>query len=122
MRNNIFVCVFFFFSFTSIAQFNNFKAEFSTTYNKHPNIPKGLLEAIAYNKTHLQNLEGTEQSCIGLPTYFGPMGIVKDGKNYFQNTADIIVKFSGKSKEDILNNPAINIESYALALENLTKN
>ena len=122
MRNNIFVCVFFFFSFTSIVQFNNFKAEFSTTYNKHPNIPKGLLEAIAYNKTHLQNLEGTEQSCIGLPTYFGPMGIVKDGKNYFQNTADIITELSGYPKEDILKNPNINIVSYAIALENLTQN
>ena len=122
MRNNIFACIFFFLSLTAFAQFNNFRAEFTSAYSNHPAIPKGLLEAISYNKTHLQNLEGKEQSCMGLPTYFGPMGIVKDGKNYFQNTADIIVKFSGKSKEDILNNPAINIESYALALENLTKN
>jgi hypothetical protein len=37
---------------------------------------------------------------------FGLMGIVKDGKNYFQNTVDIIVKFSRKSKEDILKRAA----------------
>ena len=122
MRNNIFVCIFFFFSFTSIAQLNNFKAKFSTTYNKHPNIQKGVLEAISYNKTHLQNLEGTKQSCIGLPTYFGPMGIVEDGKGYFKNTVDIISELSGKKKEDILNNPNINMVSYAIALENLTQN
>jgi len=122
MRNNIFAFIFFFLSLTSFAQFNNFKAEFTSAYNNHTDIPKGLLEAISYSKTHLQNLEGTEQSCMGLPSYFGPMGIVEDGKGYFKNTADIITELSGYPKEDILKNPNINIASYALALENLTQN
>ena len=122
MRNNIFACIFFFLSLTAFAQFNNFRAEFTSAYSNHPAIPKGLLEAISYNKTHLQNLEGKEQSCMGLPTYFGPMGIVEDGKNYFKNTADIIAELSGYPKEDILKNPNINMVSYAIALGNLTQN
>ena len=123
MKKKVFLLVFFtFFSLFSFAQFNNFKAEFTSSYNKHPNIPKGILEAISYTKTHMQNLDGIAQNCMGLPTYFGPMGIVEDGKNYFQNTADIIAELSEENIESILNNPAINIESYALALENLTQN
>jgi hypothetical protein len=59
---------------------------------------------------------------MGLPTYFEPMGIVEDGKNYFKNTADIIAELSGYPKEDILKNPNINMVSYAIALENLTQN
>ena len=123
MRKKVSLWVFFtFFSLFSFAQFNNFKAEFTSSYNKNPNIPKGILEAISYTKTHMQNLDGTEQSCIGMPTYFGPMGIVENGKKYFKNTVDIIAELSEKTKEDILKSPAINIESYALALDELAKN
>ena len=85
MKKKVFLLVFFtFFSLFSFAQFNNFKAEFTSSYNKNPNIPKGILEAISYTKTHMQNLDGILQNCMGLPAYFGPMGIVEDGKNYFQ--------------------------------------
>ena len=63
MRNNIFVCIFFFFSLTSIAQFNNFKAEFSTTYNK--NEPRQIKEIEKY----LMNWEGEGKNLILVTHY-----------------------------------------------------
>ena len=101
MKNKISTLLFFLFSVNCIAQFNNFKTEFSAAYNNHQNIPKGLLEAISYSKTHLQNLDGKAQSCARLPSYFGPMAIVEDGKDYFKNTADIIAELSiGQNRLD----------------------
>ncbi|MBC8266908.1 MAG: N-acetylmuramoyl-L-alanine amidase [Flavobacteriales bacterium] len=121
MKINIFTFLFTFLSLSTFAQFNNFKTEFASAYSYHSNIPKGLLEAISYNKTHIQNLDEVDQSCAEIPSYFGPMGIVEDGKGYFKNTADIIAELSEENIESILKNPAVNIESYAMALENLTQ-
>ena len=65
MRKKVSLWVFFtFFSLFSFAQFNNFKAEFTSSYNKNPNIPKGILEAISYTKIHMKNLDRTVEKKI----------------------------------------------------------
>ncbi len=80
------------FYFNAFSQFSNFKEEFENAYSEHKNIPKGLLEAISYSKTHFQNLDNKLQGCSDLPIYYGPMAIVKDGKKYF--IKGVSLKFS----------------------------
>jgi hypothetical protein len=50
MRNNIFACIFFFLSLTAFAQFNNFRAEFTSAYSNHPAIQKDFLKQFPTTK------------------------------------------------------------------------
>jgi len=72
---NIITSLIFILCFLNIfSQSNNFTEAFKASYSENPNIPKGLLEAISYSKTHIKNIDTTMQlSCIGLPSIYGPM-------------------------------------------------
>jgi len=51
-------------------------------------VPLGMLEAVAFTNSrffHITHNSGDAESCIGLPKYYGVMGLVKNGKNYFRN-------------------------------------
>jgi hypothetical protein len=77
MRNNIFACIFFFLSLTAFAQFNNFRAEFTSTYSNHPAIPKGLLEAISYNKNTFAKFGGNRAKLYRITHLLWPNGNCK---------------------------------------------
>jgi N-acetylmuramoyl-L-alanine amidase/Secretion system C-terminal sorting domain/Fibronectin type III domain len=62
-------------------------AAFAQAYTMHPNLPKGLLEAMAESASHTQNLAPTE----GMdhhhgPERFGLFALIEDGEGYFKNT------------------------------------
>src|ERR1035437_11199140 len=108
MRKNISILLFLFIAFKlSAEQFpqkpdvlpeNQFFAFFAKAYQAHPSIPKGILEAVAYTNSrfhHITHNVNDEESCIGLPKSYGVMGLIADGKNYFQNNLSIISIFSG---------------------------
>jgi len=99
---------------------NNFSAYFAKAYQQHPSIPKGVLEAVAYTNSrfhHITHNAGDAESCMGLPKYYGVMGLVADGKNYFRNNLTLVSSFSGISVDEIINNPEKNILAYAKAYE-----
>ncbi len=99
---------------------NNFASIFAKAYQLHPGIPPGVLEAIAYTNSHFHHITheaGEEGSCVGLPKYYGVMGLVADGKKYFRNNLTLISDLSGISVEEIILSPEKNILAFASAYE-----
>jgi len=98
------------------------KPYFEQAYLHYPTIPKGILEAVSYTNTrfyHITHHPGSDESCMGLPKYYGVMGLVQDGKNYFRNNLITISDLSGVSVEDINTNPEKNILAYAAAYHSI---
>ena len=96
---------------------NIYEAEFSAAYSAHPEIPKGVLEAVAYNRSNFRFLDETElESCTGLPKSFGVFGLVEDGEGYFSNTILLVAELSGRDVSTIKTNPATHILAYADAI------
>jgi hypothetical protein len=116
----------------SISENNYWEVNPSKTYNLYfqeayqtfPNIPKGILESIAYTNTHLRDIKPDIEnpSCLGLPSYYGVMGLVTDGKGYFKNNLQTIALLSGYSVEQIQQDAYINIMAFAKAYSLLMEN
>ncbi len=100
---------------------NQFEKHFEEAYSTYPSIPKGILESIAYTKTHIQHIEPEYgiPSCSGIPFHFGVMGLVENGKNYFRNSLERVASISKYDSENIKNDPRINILAFAKAYNEL---
>ncbi len=96
---------------------HEYDAYFAEAYEQNPSIPKGLLEAIAFNTTRLKHIDpdNTIPSCIGLPKYYGVMGLVENGKNYFRNNLQTVAELSGITAKDIKESPRHSILAFAAA-------
>lgn len=103
------------------AQTTPYAEYFEEAYQSYPSVPPGLLESVAWTNTRIRHLTPT-QSCQELPLYYGVMGLVKDGKGYFQNSLNTISQLSGYSQEDIITSPRISILAYAKAYSILQVN
>ena len=104
--------------FSQLREFDNpFEEGFKTAYQTYSEIPNGLLEAVAYNRTNLRHISSNEQeSCTGLPQTFGVFGFVEDGKGYFSNTLEQFSETSNVDAELLKIDPNTQIEAYAIAL------
>jgi N-acetyl-anhydromuramyl-L-alanine amidase AmpD len=94
---------------------------FSEAYQLYPDVPKGLLEAVAYSNTHIRHITPAIEpaSCSGMPFFYGVMGLVLDGKNYFRENLKQVSTLSGISTQEIISNPRKNILSYAAAYQSI---
>ena len=104
-----------------VAQDTPFAAYFEEAYELHPSVPRGLLEAVAYTNTRLKHVQPTP-SCQEVPSYYGVMGLVEDGKGYFQNNLLKVAALSGYAVAEIKRDPRINILAYAAAYAKLQQN
>ena len=96
---------------------NIYVEDFAQAYAEHPEIPNGLLEAVAYNRTNIRHLSENElESCTGLPRSLGVFGLIEDGKGYFSNTLQLVSELSGYHLADVKSNPHTQILAYADAL------
>ena len=99
---------------------NPYQQEFEEAYALHAEIPKGILEAVVYNRSNFRNIDQDElESCTGLPKSMGLFGLVEDGKGYFNNTLHVVSELSGIDLESIRSDEATQIKAYAQALEAL---
>lgn len=107
------------------------KKFFDEAYKAYPSVPKGCLEAVAYNNSrfvHLSDSNYYSDETSDIPRSYGVMGLVKNGKNYFRENLKYISKLSGIAEDKILSDTKANIISYAAAFEiisqekNITKN
>jgi hypothetical protein len=107
--------------FAVIAQQNNYRQEFNLAYNACNTIPRGMLEAVAWNNTHIRHIDFNNEieSCTGMPRYYGVMGLIADGKNYFNKTLSLVASLSGIPEQEIINSPEKNILAYAKAFQQL---
>lgn len=100
---------------------NPYKKEFNDAYVTYPNIPRGLLEAVAWTNTRFTHLQPDEdaETCTGMPQAYGVMGLYKDGRGYFENTLTAVTEATDYTETEVLQQPAINILAYAQALNQL---
>ncbi len=97
---------------------NSYQSSFTEAYQLYPNIPAGLLEAISYNQTRMTHLtESMDSSCTGMPQYLGVMGLIENGKGYFNENLKFISIVSGKEINVLKQNPEEEIMAYALAFD-----
>jgi hypothetical protein len=96
---------------------SDYRTYFEEAYRNWPNLPKGILESVAYTNTRIRHLSPSleHESCMGLPHYIGVMGLIEDGKDYFNNNLMLIADLSEYPVEQIKNDPRINILAYAKA-------
>ncbi len=97
---------------------NNYAAFFNTAYQLHPEIPRGILEAVSFCNTHFNHIQHASvhpEGCTGIPNVYGVMGLTLDGQNYFENNLVIVSYLSGVSISDIISDPEKNILAYAAA-------
>src|SRR3990167_8626655 len=88
----LFFCVFIFCS-KADAGYQQAKIYFNQAYSDFNTLPKGILEAVSWHQTRIENISVHEiPSCSGMPLILGYMGLVVDGKSYFNSTAAIIAK------------------------------
>ena len=101
---------------------NEFEAGFSSAYAAYPEIPKGLLESVAYNRSRIRNLSEAEPaSCTGLPQSIGLFGLIADGKDYFSNTIQLVSDLSETNVQTLKSDPNTQILAYANALDGLSE-
>lgn len=103
---------------------NKYATYFAEAYRKYPRIPAGVLEAIAYTNTRIQHIRPYsefDKNCQKLPQYYGVMGLVEDGKGYFNENLADVARYSGYSEESIKENPRINILAYAATYDALQR-
>jgi len=94
---------------------NIYQVDFTTAYSLYPQIPKGILEGVAFTQTHFKNIQNPTDACIGLPSVTGVMGLTENGQGYFRENLRLISDLSGYSIQDVKTNPSINILAYAKA-------
>lgn len=93
---------------------NNYQSSFEQAYQQNPGIPRGILEAVAYNNSRMWHIPAdARESCTGMPKAFGVMGLILDGKNWFIENLKTVSELSGYSVNDIINSPDISIKAYA---------
>ena len=121
----LFLLVFTYFNSFSqtIKNRETYKKDFAEAYKQNLTIPAGLLEAVAWNNTRIRHISHIDESCKKgqLPFFYGVMGLVLNGQDYFKNNLITISKLSGYSKEEIIKSPRINILAYAKAYSHLQK-
>lgn len=97
---------------------NEYSKSFDKAYSLHPEIPRGMLEAVAFCNTrfiHITHPTSEQASCTGIPKVYGVMGLTLDGKNYFFNNLQLVSDLSMISANDIISDPEQNILAYAAA-------
>ena len=102
--------------FTPVTEYNS---AFQAVYARHPKIPRGILEAVAHQNTHMRHLspEEIKPACNGMPPVYGIMGLMPNGKNWFKNNLITVSQLSGMNPDLILSSPENSVEAYARAFE-----
>lgn len=66
---------------------HEFDGDFASAYAGFQDVPLGILEAFAYSRTRLTNLDPNEiHSCTDIPKAHGVFGLIDDPTHYFKNT------------------------------------
>lgn len=109
--------VFLVFPFLTIAQY---EAYFQSAYEQNPQVPHGLLEAVAFTNTHIRNITKEDQpSCSGMPLPYGVMGLFDNGGGYFIENGKIVAELSGIPVNVQQNSVEQQILAYAMAFNSL---
>ena len=96
---------------------------FQTAYTQHPKVPKGLLEAISYSNTRINNINpSVDFEPHHGPARYGLFGLILDGKGFFKNNLLDVCAQNNLTPEQFLANPRIQILAVASFIDNLSTN
>ncbi len=98
---------------------NPYQVAFEATYDRHPTLPRGVLEAWAYTQSRFMPLVPQDPSCVGLPQGWGLFGWIADGKGFFRENLPLVARLSGLPEDHLRSNPESQIEAAARAIETL---
>lgn len=100
---------------------NQYKTYFESAYERYPEIPKGILEAVSFTNTRIRHISPStdQQSCTGMPLPYGVMGLFFDGKNHFRENLKTVAQLSGTSIELLKNDSEEHILAYAKAFNSI---
>lgn len=93
----------------------SYEQAFADAYAANSFVTPGILEAVAWNNTHMVHRDQSLESCSGMPQPYGIMGLFDDGENYFLENGAHVALFSGISVADQKNSPEQQIMAYAKA-------
>jgi hypothetical protein len=103
-------------SYSDAPVFNIYSKSFDKAYLQHPEIPRGILEAVAFCNTrftHITHTSAQPESCIGIPNVYGVMGLTLNGQGYFANNLITVKDLSHYTIDEIITDPEKNILAYA---------
>ena len=91
-----------------------------------PELPKGLLRAIAFTNTQCHHLTDADYASPAddpqaMPRAYGMMGLVRDGKGCFRENLKTVAALSGFPEDAILSDPEVNVLAYAKACVRLAE-
>jgi N-acetyl-anhydromuramyl-L-alanine amidase AmpD len=96
---------------------NPYQNLMADVYARHPQVPKGLLEAVAWRESRFSPLIPAEPSCMGIPQGWGLFGWIEDGRGYFRENLRLIAEKTGFPISELKTNPALQAEAFARAYE-----
>ncbi len=102
---------------------NPYQSEFDAAYVAHPNVPRGILEAVSFTNTRFAHLvESDEQSCTGMPQALTVMGLFEEGHDWFRTNLITISTLANCPVDSIKSSAHASIFAYAAAFESVLLN
>jgi N-acetyl-anhydromuramyl-L-alanine amidase AmpD len=104
------------------SRYQTYSAEFEAAYQQHPEIPRGILEAVAWTNTRMTNRqpETSAPSCMGLPQVSGIMGLMVDGAGWFRENGNFIAQTTRVSPA-AMREVGVQVMAYAQALSDAAR-
>lgn len=97
---------------------------FETAYATYPTVPRGILEAVAFQYTHFsENLQDADvlTSDEAMPRTYSVMGLTYDGKGVFRENLKLVSQLSGISEREIMSDNDSAVIAYAAAFSELQR-
>ena len=105
-----------------VSDYDAVRPFFEEAYALHATIPRGLLEAVAFQYTRFSRNRGDdeeEEDSASMPRTYSIMGLTADGKGVFRENMRMVSDLSGVPVEDIRRDGRWAVLAYAAAFARL---
>ena len=101
------------------SRYQTYSNEFEAAYRQYPDIPQGILEAVAWTNTRMVNRqpETSQASCLGIPQVSGVMGLMVDGAGWYRENGNFVAQTARVSPAAMRADVGVQVMAYAQALD-----
>jgi hypothetical protein len=101
------------------SRYQIYAPQFEAAYRQYPDIPQGILEAVAWTNTRMTNRqpETSAPSCMGIPQVSGVMGLMVDGAGWFRENGNFIAQTARVNPAAMRADVGVQVLAYAAALD-----
>ena len=103
-------------------QYNEVSQWFDDAYQEYPTVPRGVLEAVAFQYTRFTpniRLDTLEKDPSERPCVYSVMGLTLHGKGVFRENARLLAEMTPYLLDEILWQPGTSVKAYACAFARL---